>query len=59
MGTANLVAGIALLLIGFATIGQAVLAPYWTLAQWFDVLLLNIIIGIPFIAIGAYLLRKI
>ena len=59
MGTASLVAGIALLLIGFATIGQAILAPYWTISQWFDTLVLNIIIGFPFIVIGAYLLRKI
>jgi len=58
VGTASLVSGIMLVLIGFATIGQALLANYFTLEQFFDSLVFNIIIGLPFIIVGALLLRK-
>jgi len=58
VGTASLVSGIMLVLIGFATIGQALLANYFTLEQFFDSLAFNIIIGLPFIIVGALLLRK-
>jgi len=58
MGTASIIAGIGLMLVGFATIGQSLLSTFWTVEQFFDLLIFNIIIGLPFIIIGTILLRK-
>ncbi len=58
MGTASIIVGIGLMLVGFATIGQSLLSTFWTVEQFFDLLIFNIIIGLPFIIIGTILLRK-
>ena len=58
MGTASIIVGIGLMLVGFATIGQSLLSTFWTVEQFFDMLIFNIIIGLPFIIIGTILLRK-
>jgi len=47
-----------LVLIGFATIGQAMVSNYFTVEQFFDSLAFNIIVGLPFIIVGGLLLRK-
>ena len=58
MGTASLIAGIGFMLVGFAVIAQAILAPYFTIEQMIDYVLLNSVFGIPLILIGAALLTK-
>ena len=58
MGTASLVIGILLVVIGFATIGQTFFGFYFTAEQFMGYLLLNSIFGIPLIIIGGLFLRK-
>ena len=58
MGTASLIAGIGFMLVGFAVIGQGMLGSYYTVEQMTGYMMLNLIIGFPFVAIGGLLLRK-
>ena len=58
MGTASLIAGIGSMLVGFAVIGQGFLGQYFTAKQMMEWIILNLIFGIPFIIVGALLLRK-
>jgi len=58
VGTASLIAGIGLMMIGFAVIAQGFLGTYFTTAQFFDSVLFNVIIGIPLIVLGAYFLKQ-
>ncbi len=58
MGTASLIAGIGLMMIGFAVIAQGFLGTYFTTEQFFNSVLFNVIIGIPLIVLGAYFLKQ-
>ena len=58
MGTASLVAGIGFMIAGFIAVIQGLTNPYFSADQWFGLLFLNLILGIPLILIGGLLLRK-
>ena len=58
MGTASLIIGIILIIIGFFLITQHLVSSSPTLEQWNNTLLAFLIIGIPMIVVGGLLLRK-
>ena len=58
MGTASLIAGIGLMIVGFAVIAQGLLGTYFTVEQMRDWIIFNTIIGLPFVIAGGLLLRK-
>ena len=58
MGTASLIVGIGFMLVGFAVIAQGMLTTYYTIEQMIDIITLNLIIGLPFVVIGALFLKK-
>jgi len=58
LGTASLVAGIGLMLIGFGVIGKVMLGTYFTMQSMIDYITLNLFFGIPLVVVGALFLRK-
>ena len=58
MGTASLIGGIGFMLVGFAVIAQGMLGEFYTMDQMMGYIILNSIIGIPLIIVGALFLRK-
>jgi len=58
LGTASLVIGFILIIIGFMIILLMLLTNAPTQEEWFDQVLGSLIVGIPIIVVGAVFLRK-